>query len=223
MTQAPAKITNVAVGVLVKPDGRVLYAQRLEGKPYAGWWEFPGGKQEAGETMRQALNRELEEELGIQVLRATQWVVRDHVYPHATVQLYFFKVDQWLGEPKSAEGQALRWLDAADRDSVSPVLPAAIPVIEWLLLPEQLQLNIQRDLVVGHSIQAVSNNGKVVSGVVCCDAAGLMEANQSGRDFVVLWTPELASDRQQALAVDSRLPVYTQMPMQGSHGLFTTV
>jgi 8-oxo-dGTP diphosphatase len=217
------KITNVAVGVLVKPDGRVLYAQRLEGKPYAGWWEFPGGKQEQGETMRQALNRELQEELGIQVQRATQWVVRDHVYPHATVQLYFFKIDQWLGEPQSAEGQALRWLDAADRDSVSPVLPAAIPVIEWLLLPEKLELNTQRDLVVGHLVQAISNKGQVVSGVVCNSAIGLTEANNLGKDFAVLWTPDLSLESQQELATVSRVPVYTQMAMQGAHGLFTAV
>jgi 8-oxo-dGTP diphosphatase len=217
------KITNVAVGVLIKPDGRVLYAQRLEGKPYAGWWEFPGGKQEPGETMRQALNRELQEELGIEVQRATQWVVRDHVYPHATVQLYFFKIDQWLGEPQSAEGQALRWLDADDRNSVSPVLPAAIPVIEWLLLPEKLQLNTQRDLVVGHLIQAIANSGKVVSGVVCNTAEGLKEANDLGKDFAVLWTPDLMLESQQDLAIASRVPVYTQSAMQGSHGLFMAV
>jgi mutator protein MutT len=214
------KITNVAVGVLIKPDGRVLYAQRLEGKPYGGWWEFPGGKQEPGETMRQALNRELEEELGIQVQRASQWVVRDHVYPHATVQLYFFKVDQWLGEPQSAEGQALRWLDAADRNSVSPLLPAAIPVIEWLLLPEKLELNTQRDLVVGHLIQAISNNGKVVSGLVCNSVASLKEASEQSRDFAVLWTPNLTPETQQELALESRVPVYTQIAIQGSHGLF---
>ncbi len=215
------KITDVAVGVLIQADGRVLYAQRLAGKPYGGWWEFPGGKQEPGETIRQALNRELQEELGIQVKEATQWVVRDHVYPHATVQLHFFKVNDWVGEPHSAEGQALRWLDA-DRDSVSPVLPAAIPVIEWLLLPAHIKINIQRDCVVGHAIQAISNKGKVVSGIVCNSAAGLFEANELGKDFAVLWAPELSLEAQQALAIASRVPVYSTQEMQGSHGLFLT-
>ncbi len=217
------KITDVAVGVLIKPDGRVLYAQRLEGKPYAGWWEFPGGKQEPGETMRQALDRELSEELGIEVLQANQWVVRDHVYPHATVQLHFFKVLQWNGEPQSAEGQALRWLDVDDRASVDPVLPAAIPVIEWLLLPPHLKLNVQRDLVVGHTVQSLSNQGRVVSGLVCNDAAGLVEANQLKRDFAVLWAPQMPIEKQQDLALISRVPVYSQASMQGAHGQFTIV
>ena len=131
---AAAPIVEVAVGVLVRPDGAVLFGQRLPGKPYAGWWEFPGGKLEAGETVTQALARELSEELGIAIEGSSPWVVREHVYPHAHVRLHFHRVDAWRGEPRSREGQALRWLKP-DAIEAAPLLPAAIRVIGWLRLP----------------------------------------------------------------------------------------
>ena len=113
-------ITDVAVGVLQRPDGSVLYAQRPVGKVYEGWWEFPGGKAEQGEPIEQTLVRELQEELGVTVTRFTPWVIRDHVYTHATVRLHFFRVTQWLGEPASSEGQLLQWQNSSlpDRKSV---------------------------------------------------------------------------------------------------------
>ncbi len=128
---------KVAVGILIRPNGQVLYAQRLPGKPYEGWWEFPGGKQEPGESMYQTLVRELQEELGVQVTEAQPWVVRDHVYPHATVELHFFRITAWSGEPKSSEGQPLSW-QASGQPTVTPILPAALPVIRWLALPEHI-------------------------------------------------------------------------------------
>jgi len=98
-----AAIVRVAAAVLLRPDGQVLLAQRPAGKPYAGYWEFPGGKLEPGETPRHALDRELDEELGIIVRRATPWLVQEFVYPHAHVELNFFRVFEWEGELASRD------------------------------------------------------------------------------------------------------------------------
>ncbi|MDE1183212.1 NUDIX domain-containing protein [Paraburkholderia sp.] len=123
-------VTEVAVGVMVQPEGRYLLAQRPAGKPYEGYWEFPGGKLEPGETVEAALARELHEELGIDVVTSERWRVLEHDYPHAYVRLYFCKVTRWNGEPHGREGQAFAWQSLpAD---VAPLLPATIPVLEWL-------------------------------------------------------------------------------------------
>ena len=123
-------VTEVAVGVLVQPDGRYLLAQRPEGKPYAGYWEFPGGKLEAGESVEDALARELHEELGIAVTACHRWHTLEHDYPHAYVRLFFCKVTEWTGEPHGREGQAFVWQSLPA--SVEPLLPAALPVLELL-------------------------------------------------------------------------------------------
>lgn len=138
-------ITEVAVGVLARADGAVLLAQRPPGKPYAGWWEFPGGKLEAGESVEQALARELHEELGITVREAWPWVVREHVYPHAHVRLSFRRVPAWSGEPRAREGQALAWREPA-RIDLAPLLPATVPVIGWLRLPQRLAISCATEL-----------------------------------------------------------------------------
>ncbi len=128
---------DVAVGVVFRGDGAVLLGQRPPGKPYAGWWEFPGGKLEAGETVAQALARELHEELGIEVRACAPWVVREFSYPHARVRLHFRRVTAHVGEPCSREGQAFAWLGPESID-VAPLLPATVPVIAWLRLPAAL-------------------------------------------------------------------------------------
>ena len=129
---------EVAVGVVVHRDARVLLGQRVEGKPYAGWWEFPGGKIEAGETVAQALARELHEELGLVVRASHPWLVREFEYPHAHVRLHFRRIfgawDDFSGEPQSREGQAFDWL-ALGKPSRTPLLPASEPVFGWLRLP----------------------------------------------------------------------------------------
>jgi 8-oxo-dGTP diphosphatase len=125
---------EVAAAVIERPDGSFLLAQRPAGKVYAGWWEFPGGKIEAGESAADALARELREELGIEVLRAYPWVSRAHTYEHAAVMLHFFRVVQWTGEPKSREGQALVW-QRLDAPIAEPMLPANGPVLASLALP----------------------------------------------------------------------------------------
>jgi 8-oxo-dGTP diphosphatase len=117
--------------VMMQADGSYLLAQRPLGKPYEGYWEFPGGKLEAGESVEAALARELHEELGIEVTECERWRTLEHDYPHAYVRLYFCKVTAWNGQPVGREGQALAWQHLPA--SVSPLLPAAIPVLEWLV------------------------------------------------------------------------------------------
>ncbi|EYS85423.1 7,8-dihydro-8-oxoguanine-triphosphatase [Cupriavidus sp. SK-4] len=126
----PRKVTEVAVGVLVQPDGRFLLAQRPAGKPYEGYWEFPGGKLEPGESVEAALARELHEELGLDVTQCERWHILEHDYPHAYVRLYFCKVTDWRGDPVGREGQAFSWQRTPV--TVGPLLPATIPVVEWL-------------------------------------------------------------------------------------------
>jgi 8-oxo-dGTP diphosphatase len=120
---------DVAVGILMQPNGDVLLGQRPDGKPYAGYWEFPGGKLERGESIVDALRRELREELGIDILAADPWCCVEYVYPHAHVRLHFYISRAWHGEPQGLEGQAFSWQGSV---AVEPLLPATIPLIEWL-------------------------------------------------------------------------------------------
>lgn len=127
-------IVEVSAAVLQRPDGSFLLAQRPPGKIWAGYWEFPGGKVEAGESTREALVRELREELGIEVVTVYPWITRVFVYPHATVRLSFFRVTAWQGEMHPHEGQQFSW-QQANEVLVAPVLPANGPVIHALELP----------------------------------------------------------------------------------------
>lgn len=126
---------QVAVGVVLRDDGAVLLGQRPVGKPYAGWWEFPGGKLEQGESVGEALIRELHEELGLRVASSCPWVVREFVYPHAHVRLHFHRVFEFSGEPHGREGQAFAWRKPDEID-VAPLLPATVPVLSWLQLAQ---------------------------------------------------------------------------------------
>jgi 8-oxo-dGTP diphosphatase len=130
----PRKVTEVAVGVLLRPDDAVLLADRPAGKPYAGYWEFPGGKVEPGETVADALARELHEELGIDIGPALPWVTFEFDYPHAYVRLHFCRVHAWRGTPASREGQRLAFF-RLDAPLPTPLLPAAVPALRWLTLP----------------------------------------------------------------------------------------
>jgi 8-oxo-dGTP diphosphatase len=131
------RMVDVVAAVIERPDGSFLLAQRPEGKVYAGYWEFPGGKVEAGETFSGALTRELGEELGIYVQHAYPWITRVHAYPHATVKLHFMRVTQWQGEPHPRERQSLSWQDYSHL-SVAPMLPANAPVLKALRLPTRM-------------------------------------------------------------------------------------
>ena len=123
-------IVDVAVGVLIDAEGRFLLTSRPEGKVYAGWWEFPGGKLEAGESVPEALRRELHEEIGITIGAVEPWKVTRMDYAHARVRLHFCKVRDWRGEFEMRERQAMAW--QALPVEVAPVLPGTLPVLEWL-------------------------------------------------------------------------------------------
>ena len=118
------------MGVLLRADGRFLLTSRPAGKVYAGYWEFPGGKLEAGEDVAQALRRELFEELGLQIGPVALWRSELFDYPHARVRLNFCKVMQWTGELQMREGQQMAWEGFPVQ--VRPVLPGTLPVLDWL-------------------------------------------------------------------------------------------
>ena len=120
---------DVAVGVLIDADGRFLLTSRPAGKVYAGYWEFPGGKLEAGESVEAALRRELHEELGITIGPAQPWRIELVAYAHALVRLHFCKVFEWAGEFEMRERQAMAWQMLPVE--VSPVLPGTLPVLAW--------------------------------------------------------------------------------------------
>ncbi len=125
---------DVAVAVLRRPDGRVLLAERPGGKPWAGYWEFPGGKIETGEGTLQALTRELHEELGIDVERACPWITFEYAYPEKRVRLHFWRVVAWHGTPHGRETQRMSWEDPR-AVAVGPLLPANETVLRALNLP----------------------------------------------------------------------------------------
>jgi 8-oxo-dGTP diphosphatase len=123
------EIVDVAVGVLIDADRRFLLTSRPAGKVYAGWWEFPGGKLERGESVTAALARELHEELGIDVVDARPWNTTRVDYAHARVRLHFCKVLTWRGRFEMREGQAMAWQSLPVK--VAPVLPGTLPVLDW--------------------------------------------------------------------------------------------
>jgi 8-oxo-dGTP diphosphatase len=127
---------DVAAAVLIRADGTTLLAQRPDGKAYAGYWEFPGGKIEPGEPVAEALTREIREELGVEIERAHPWITRVFAYPHATVRLHFHRVSAWRGEPRALEHRALAW-QLPEAITVAPLLPANGPVLRGLLLPAE--------------------------------------------------------------------------------------
>ena len=123
------KLVEVAVGILIRPDGDFLLTSRPPGKVYEGYWEFPGGKIEHGETVEQALRRELQEEIGITIGPVQVWKIEIVDYPHALVRLNFCKVFDWSGELHMHEGQTFAWQRLPV--TVQPVLPGTLPVLAW--------------------------------------------------------------------------------------------
>jgi len=141
-----SKIVEVAAAVMLRAEGReFLLAQRPEGKVYAGYWEFPGGKVEPGESVRQALIRELQEELGITATACSPWLTRQFTYPHATVRLNFWRVTAWTGEigiTAPLEHSAVDWLRCGESSTVAPILPANDPILKALALPTTMAITM---------------------------------------------------------------------------------
>jgi len=131
------KVTDVAVAVFLKPDGTFLLSSRPGGKPYAGFWEFPGGKIETGESVRDALVRELIEELNVTITHATPWFTFMMHYSHATVRLHCWRVMAWHGEMRGMENQQFSWqrFDAHAALTIAPTLPGCVPIFKALALP----------------------------------------------------------------------------------------
>jgi 8-oxo-dGTP diphosphatase len=128
---------DVAVGVLIDAQGQFLLTSRPAGKVYAGYWEFPGGKVETGESIEAALRRELQEELGITIGAVTPWKIEVFDYPHALVKLHFCKVFAWTGELQMREGQQMAWQTLPVQ--VQPVLPGTVPVLAWFAAERSFQ------------------------------------------------------------------------------------
>ena len=133
MSEINRRVTEVAAGILLDQSGRYLLGQRPEGKPYAGYWEVPGGKIEKDESVFEALKRELQEELGIDIHASEELTILEYDYPHAYVRLHVSIIREWVGTPKGCEGQSLSWqLLSSEKPSVEPLLPAAWPMLDRL-------------------------------------------------------------------------------------------
>ena len=172
---------DVAVAIIQREDGRVLLAQRPAGKPWEGYWEFPGGKIESGEDARRALARELHEELGVETDRVYPWVTQEYAYPEKRVRLHFYRVTEWHGQPHGREGQRVSWEEPA-AINISPLLPANDKVLRALCLP---------------SIYAISNVKKYGE----TDFLQRFEAAlEKGVRLVQLREPEMPSAQLESLA-----------------------
>ena len=128
------QVVEVVAAVIYKPDGSYLLAQRPPDKVYAGYWEFPGGKVEPGETHLAAIKREIREELAIEIHTTTPWITRRHVYEHASVRLKFFRTNDWSGEPRGLDGQHFEF-QTPGAETVGPMLPANGPILKAMRLP----------------------------------------------------------------------------------------
>lgn len=175
------KITDVAAAVIERPDGSFLLGQRAPDTFYPGYWEFPGGKVEVGETPREALVRELHEELEIEVVQATPWIVREHVYEHAHVRLHFFRVPEWRGELKDHVHSALEWQHPG-ATTVAPMLPANAPVLASLALPDVYGVTYAHEIGVSPQLTL------------------LERALQNGLRLVQLREATLPADQREAFA-----------------------
>ncbi|GHD77731.1 hypothetical protein GCM10011419_18880 [Vogesella fluminis] len=148
-------VISVVAGALMRADGSFMLGSRPAGKPYAGYWEFPGGKVEPGETPLAALVREFREEMGIEVSHATPWLTRIHHYEHASVHLRFFRIWAWQGTPQPHEGQSFAW-QTPGHHSVTPMLPANDPVLRSLQLPDVLQISCVSECGRDHTLEVLA-------------------------------------------------------------------
>jgi 8-oxo-dGTP diphosphatase len=127
-------VVAVASGILQRTDGRILLAERPDGKLSARHWELPGGKIDPGEDPKAALFRELREEIGIEASAASTWATYRHAYPDKTLRLHILRVTEWRGAPFGREGQRLLWADPSTF-STGPILAAHAAALTSLHLP----------------------------------------------------------------------------------------
>jgi 8-oxo-dGTP diphosphatase len=206
VTGAAARpVVRVAVGIVLRADGSVLLADRPGARAYAGYWEFPGGKIEPGESVEHALARELAEELRITVTESDPWVVFEFDYPHAYVRLHFRRVVRWDGTPMPAEGQRLMFHRPGAQSPV-PLLPAAEPVMRWLALPDRLSWPDSLDATVPGQPREILIDGACWKVSTVHNAAELAQAAASGADFAVALP--LAQQDLAELACAAPIPLY---------------
>ena len=200
---------QVAVAVVIDRRGRVLIAQRPAGKHLAGCWEFPGGKIEAGETPRQGLARELEEELGITIDHPRPLMRLSHAYPTGEVLLDVWVVRRYRGEPRGLDGQALVWCSRRAL-AAAELLPADQPIVKALYLPERLQR-----AALAHSYRVVNfedlpqgaaGANPVLKGVLCRNAPEA-HAAAAGADFLAM-RAALPPEELAALCARLDIPLY---------------
>jgi mutator protein MutT len=196
---------KVVAAAVIDAQGRVLIAQRPAGTHMAGAWEFPGGKLENGEERREALARELREEIGIAISTPRPLIRLRHTYPHKEVVLDIWVVRQYQGEPHGLEGQAVRWCTQAELETVE-LLPADGPIVAALRLPERLEARAAPDYAIGASA-APDPQGRL-RGVLCTGLSDAMAASDAGANFVVL-TRELPHEELKSLCELIPIPVYT--------------
>jgi len=203
-------VIEVAAAVIQRADGSFLLAQRPAGKVYAGYWEFPGGKIEAGEPPARALARELHEELGIDIGPTYPWITRVFTYPHGTVRLNFFRVNEWKGEPHPREDQAIAW-QSAGAPMVAPMLPANAPVLASLALPAEYAVTSARQYGIAEML------------------ARLERRLEQGLKLVQIREPDLAEEERdlftrQALGLAHRhgCKLLTKSPFPGADGIHFT-
>jgi 8-oxo-dGTP diphosphatase len=197
---------QVAVGIVYRRDGAVLMADRPAGKPYAGYWEFPGGKIEPGEAVEAALARELAEELGIRVNESVPWVVFEHDYPHAYVRLHFRRIFDWSGTPQALEGQRVAF-HRLETQVPGPLLPAAVPVVRWLKLPDSLAWSAAPGAGPAQGeLRELRMQGERWLGCEVRDRAGLADAAARGADFAIIAAAPPADPA--ALCREAPIPVF---------------
>jgi mutator protein MutT len=208
-TTAKRALVHVVAGVLTDAGGRILLAQRPAGKHLAGGWEFPGGKLEPGESRLAALTRELSEELGVTINTAHPLLRLVHAYPERDIDLDVWVVTEYLGEPRSLDGQLLRWCEREELPNAG-LLPADRPVVTALLLPERIVARTGPGYrIVGtDAVQALRNEDGLI-GALCDDDSDAVRAAAHGADFVVL---RRALDTAQITALTAGIivPVYAR-------------
>jgi len=204
---------HVMAGVLVGADGRVLIAQRPPGKHLAGEWEFPGGKLHAGEASAAGLARELREELGVEVRQARPLIQVRHRYPDRKVLLDVWLVESFAGEPRSLDGQVLRWCPRPDLPTAQ-LLPADRPVVTALLLPAVIDALggdgfrcCSLDELRQTRLRQMQDDEAPLLGVACEDRTAAKMATAAGADFVAL-TAVLPPARIRKVCAELNVPVF---------------